>query len=249
MSNLLEVKDLHVTVNNREILKGLSLTVETGQIHVLMGPNGAGKSTLANAIMAHPAYEVTSGDILYKGESILDMTADERARAGIFMCFQNPKEIPGITVEDFLRSALAQKEGKNPSVLKFNKEIRKKSQELEMKEDLPGRYLNVGFSGGEKKKTEILQMQTLNPDFVFMDETDSGLDVDAVRVVSNGMSKFLNENKSCMIITHISSILSALHPDRVHVIIDGKIAKEGGAELVDKIQNEGYGWIREEMEA
>ncbi len=249
MSNLLEVRDLHVSVNNREILKGVSLTIEAGKVHVLMGPNGAGKSTLANAIMAHPAYKVTSGDILYKGESILEMSVDERARAGIFMCFQSPKEIPGIAVEDFLRSALALKEGKNPSVLKFNKEIRKKSEKLEMKKDLPGRYLNVGFSGGEKKKTEILQMQTLDPDFVMMDETDSGLDVDAVRVVSQGMSDFLNEEKSCMIITHISSILSALHPDKVHVIIDGKIAKEGGPDLVDKIQSQGYGWIREELEA
>lgn len=247
MTNLLEVKDLHVSIEGKEILSGLSLTIEPGTIHVILGPNGAGKSTLANAIMAHPKYKITRGDILFEGESILDKSADERARAGIFLCFQNPQEVPGVTVEDFLRTAVYQKSGKNPSILQFNKEIGRKAQALEMGEDLSGRYLNVGFSGGEKKKTEILQMQTLDPKFVMLDETDSGLDVDAVRVVSQGVADFLNEEKSCLIITHISTILQALQPDVVHVIMDGRIVKEGDGSLLARVQEEGYGWIREEL--
>lgn len=247
MTKLLEVKDLKVSIDDREILKDVNLAINPGEIHVLMGPNGAGKSTLANAIMAHPAYKVESGDILFKGKSIMDMTTDERAREGIFMSFQSPQEVPGITVENFLRSAKAEKTGKNPSVLKFNKEVKKKLEDLEMDEDYASRYLNVGFSGGEKKKTEILQMKTLDPEFVMLDETDSGLDVDAVRVVSREVRNFLDENKSCLIITHISSILKSLKPDVVHVMIDGTIVKEGGPEIIPRIQKEGYGWIREEL--
>ncbi|MDY6146624.1 MAG: Fe-S cluster assembly ATPase SufC [Peptoniphilaceae bacterium] len=247
MDQLLEVRDLHVGVDNKEILKGVNLTIHPGEVHVLMGPNGAGKSTLANAILAHPKYEVLSGDILFEGESILQNTTDERARKGIFLSFQTPQEVPGVTVDDFLRTAVAQKEGRNPSVLKFKKELAKRMEGLDMDPSYGDRYLNVGFSGGEKKKTEILQLQTLNPKLVLLDETDSGLDVDAVRVVSRGVADFLDDTKSCLIITHISAILEYLKPQFVHVVIDGKIVKEGGPELVEKIQQNGYEWIRREM--
>lgn len=247
MSKLLEVKDLGVSIDDREILKNVNLTIKPGEIHVLMGPNGAGKSTLANAIMAHPKYKITGGDIIFKGESVLEKTTDERARLGIFMSFQSPQEVPGITVEDFLRSAKAEHTGKNPSVLKFGKEVVRDLEDLEMADDYASRYLNVGFSGGEKKKTEILQMKVLNPEFIMLDETDSGLDVDAVRVVSREVSHFLDQDKSCMIITHISSILKSLKPDFVHVMMNGQIVKEGGPDLIPRIQKEGYGWIREEL--
>ncbi len=247
MSALLEVKDLHVGVDETDILKGVSLTINPGEIHVVMGPNGAGKSTLANAIMAHPKYEVHSGEILFEGESILENTADERARKGIFLSFQAPQEVPGVSVEDFLRTAKAQKEGKNPSVLKFKKELAKRMESLSMAPEVADRYLNVGFSGGEKKKNEILQMQVLDPKLIMLDETDSGLDVDAVRVVSKGVAEFLTPEKSCLIITHISGILEYLHPDVVHVIIDGRIVKTGGPELVTRINEEGYEWIRREI--
>lgn len=246
MSSLLEVKDLHVGVEDKPILTGINLTINPGEIHVLMGPNGAGKSTLSNAIMAHPKYKVTQGDILFEGESILEDTADERARKGIFMSFQQPQEVPGISVEDFLRSAKGQIDGKTPPVTKFHKDLAKKFEDMTLDADYGDRYLNVGFSGGEKKKTELVQMQVLDPKFVILDETDSGLDVDAVRVVSKGVSDFLDENKACLIITHINAILSYLKPDYVHVLMDGKIVKEGGMDLFNRIQEEGYGWIRTE---
>lgn len=241
---LLEINDLHVGVSDADILKGIDLSVNSGETHVVLGPNGAGKSTLANAIMAHPSYTVHGGDIRFEGESILDLTADQRARKGIFLSFQAPQEVPGISVEDFLRSAKAQHDGKAPSVLAFKKELQKKMAALSMSNDVADRYLNVGFSGGEKKKNEILQMQVLDPKLIILDETDSGLDVDAVRVVSKGVSAFLDETKACIVITHISSILEYLHPTHVHVIIDGKMVKSGGPELGEKILKEGYGWLR-----
>lgn len=247
MSALLEIKNLHVGVDKNDILKGVNLTIQPGEIHVVMGPNGAGKSTLANAIMAHPHYHVHEGDILLEGESILEDTADVRARKGIFLSFQAPQEVPGVSVEDFLRTAKAQKEGKTPSILKFKKELAKKMEKLSMAPEYAERYLNVGFSGGEKKKSEILQMQVLDPKLILLDETDSGLDVDAVRIVSRGVADFLDETKSCLIITHISGILEYLHPDFVHVVIDGKIVKNGGPELADRINQEGYEWIRQEI--
>lgn len=249
MSALLEIKNLHVGVDENDILKGVDLTIQPGEIHVVMGPNGAGKSTLANAIMAHPHYQVHGGDILLEGESILEDTADVRARKGIFLSFQAPQEVPGVSVEDFLRTAKAQHDGKNPSVLKFRKELTEKMADLSMAPEYAERYLNVGFSGGEKKKNEILQMKVLNPKLILLDETDSGLDVDAVRIVSRGVSEFLDETKSCLIITHISGILEFLHPDHVHVVMDGRIVKNGGPELAEKINAEGYEWIRREMEA
>lgn len=248
MTALLEVKDLVVGVDDKEILKGINLTIKPGEVHVVMGPNGAGKSTLLNAIMAHPKYQVASGDILFEGESLLEDSTDLRARKGVFLSFQTPQEVPGVTVEDFIRTAKAQRETKNIPVLKFKKQLAEKMKNLEMKDGVGSRYLNVGFSGGEKKKTEILQMQVLDPKLILLDETDSGLDVDAVRVVSDGVADFLNEEKSCLIITHHSAILDKLEPDFVHIIIDGRIAKEGGPELIDKVQSEGYGWIRQELD-
>ncbi len=247
MSALLELKNLHVGVDQSDILKGIDLTINPGEIHVVMGPNGAGKSTLANAIMAHPHYHVHQGDILFEGESILENSADERARKGIFLSFQTPQEVPGVSVEDFLRTAKGQRDGKTPSVLKFKKVLAEKMEELSMAPEYAERYLNVGFSGGEKKKTEILQMQVLDPKLILLDETDSGLDVDAVRIVSRGVADFLDDSKACLIITHISGILEYLHPDFVHVVIDGRVVKNGGAELADRINREGYEWIRREM--
>lgn len=247
MSALLELKNLHVGVDQSDILKGIDLTINPGEIHVVMGPNGAGKSTLANAIMAHPHYHVHEGDILFEGESILENTADERARKGIFLSFQTPQEVPGVSVEDFLRTAKGQREGKTPSVLKFKKALAAKMESLSMAPEYAQRYLNVGFSGGEKKKTEILQMQVLDPKLILLDETDSGLDVDAVRIVSRGVADFLDETKACLIITHISGILEYLHPDFVHVVIDGKLVKNGGPEVAERINREGYEWIRREM--
>lgn len=248
MAALLEIRDLEVRVEDKQILEGINLSINPGEVHVVMGPNGAGKSTLLNAIMAHPKYTVTDGDILYKGESILEDTTDERARKGIFLSFQAPQEVPGVTVENFLRSAKSEQEGKNIPVLKFKKDLEKKMDKLDMKEGLGDRYLNVGFSGGEKKKTEVLQMQVLDPDLVLLDETDSGLDVDAVRVVSEGVADFLTDEKGCLIITHHSAILENVKPDYTHVIIDGKIAMEGGPDLVERVQENGYAWIREELE-
>lgn len=248
MDSLLEIRDLYVAVEDKTILQGINMTIRKGEVHVVMGPNGAGKSTLANAIMAHPKYTVTKGDILFEGESLLDLPADERARKGLFMSFQSPKAVPGITVEDFLRTAKGQKEGKTLSVLAFQKQLRAAMEELQMDPGYAQRYLNVGFSGGERKKMEILQMKILDPKFIMLDETDSGLDVDAVRIVSDGISDFLNAEKSCLIITHHSEILSSIHADVVHIVIDGRIVKEGGAELIHRIQEEGYEKIREEVE-
>lgn len=249
MTDLLQIKDLCVSVENKEILKGINLTIRRGEVHVVMGPNGAGKSTLANTIMAHPKYEVTSGEIWLDGESILEFTADQRAKKGIFMSFQSPKEVPGITVEDFLRAAKTQVTEKTMPVLKFKKQLSSMMEELHMEPAYADRYLNVGFSGGEKKKAEILQMKVLDPSLILLDETDSGLDVDAVRVVSAGVADFLDETKSCLIITHHSEILTSIVPQFVHVIIDGQMVKEGGPELIQQIQEQGYEWIREEAAA
>lgn len=247
MSTLLEIRDLVVAVEDKEILRGVNLTINPGEIHVVMGPNGAGKSTLANAIMAHPKYAVRGGEMRFEGESILEDGPDVRARKGIFMSFQNPYEVPGVTVEDFLRTAKSEVAGKSQPVLKFKKEIARRMALLHMDPSYAERYLNVGFSGGEKKKTEILQMKVLDPKLVMLDETDSGLDVDAVRVVSRGVSEFLNEEKACLIITHHRAILEEIKPDFVHIIMDGRIVKQDGPELIDRIQEQGYGWIREEL--
>lgn len=244
---LLEIKDLCVKVGEKEILKGVNLVINKGETHVVMGPNGSGKSTLVNTIMSNPKYEITSGKIYFDGEDVTDMAADERARKGIFMSFQHPVEVPGISVENFIRTSKNSVEEKPVSVLRFNMDLSKKMKELEMKSEYAGRYLNYGFSGGEKKKTEILQMQILNPKLAMLDETDSGLDVDAVRIVAEGIKKYKSDENALLIITHHKEIIHNVKPDHVHVIIDGKIVKEGDFSVITRIEEEGYGWIRDEV--
>lgn len=244
---VLEVRDLHVNVEGKEILKGINLDLFEGKVHVVMGPNGAGKSTLTNTIMGHPKYEISKGTISFKGEVINDLKADERARRGIFMSFQNPKEVAGVTVSNFIRASRMSITGQKESLMDFQEELHEKMEDLSMDKVYADRYLNVGFSGGEKKKTEILQMAMLNPSFVMLDETDSGLDIDAVRIVSKNIEKFRNQNKTILIITHHKAILSRIKPDYVHVLIDGNIVKTSDASLVTKIQQEGYSWIKQEV--
>ncbi len=245
---LLEIKDLCVRVGEKDILKNVNLKVNKGETHVIMGPNGSGKSTLVNTIMSNPKYEITSGKIFFEGEDVTEFAADERAKRGIFMSFQSPIEVPGISVENFIRTSKSAVDDKPVSVLRFNLDLSKRMKELEMKPEYASRYMNYGFSGGEKKKTEILQMQILNPKLAMLDETDSGLDVDAVRIVSEGIKNFKkDEDKALMIITHHKEIISNVVPDYVHVIIDGKIVKEGDESLIHKIEEEGYGWIRDEV--
>lgn len=241
LDSLLEITDLHVQVEGKEIIKGLNLSLGRGEVHVLMGPNGAGKSTLVNAIMGHPKYKITGGSIWFDGEDITASRTDERAKKGIFLSFQNPEEIPGITVENFLRTARSAVTGKPLRVFAFKDELKQRMDELQMDTAYASRYLNVGFSGGEKKKDEILQMLMMNPKLAILDETDSGLDVDAVRIVSRGVSKFRNEQNSLLIITHNTNILDEIKADTVHVLRDGQIIKTGDAGLIDEIDRSGFG--------
>lgn len=245
--NLLTIKDLSARVGDKEILKNINLNINYGEVHVIMGPNGSGKSTLANVILNNPQYETTSGDILLDGESIMDLSTDKRAKKGIFMSFQNPMEVSGISVENFIRSAKIAKTDENIGFLEFREELEDNMDILEFDRGYSSRYLNVGFSGGEKKKNEILQMLMLQPKLAILDETDSGLDVDAVRTVSKGVREFLNENNSVIVITHHKEILKEVKPDFVHVIMDGSIVKEGSSELLDQIEEKGFNWIREEV--
>ena len=237
---LLETQDLHTQVDGKEILKGLNLTINKGEVHVLMGPNGAGKSTLFSTIMGHPKYAVSQGSILFEGEDITDSKTDERARKGIFLSFQSPEEIPGVTVENFLRTARGAVTDKSVRIFAFKKELEKTMQELHMDESYASRYLNVGFSGGEKKKNEILQMLMLAPKLAILDETDSGLDVDAVKIVSKGINQFKNENNALLIITHNARMLENITPDYVHVLVDGKIVKTGNRSLIAEINESGF---------
>lgn len=244
---LLEIKNLSARVADREILHEINLTIHEGEVHVLMGPNGSGKSTLANVMMNNPAYTVTAGDILLEGESILSLSTDKRARKGLFMSFQSPYSVEGITVENFIRTARNTHEGKNVGILKFRKALEEKMALLSMNPSYAERYLNVGFSGGEKKKNEILQMLMLDPKLAILDETDSGLDVDATRIVSAGIEAFLGEGKqkAALIITHHRELIRSVTPDVVHVIVDGRLVMEGGADLVGEIEEKGFNWIRE----
>lgn len=239
-NKLLEIDNICAGTEDREILKGLNLTVNKGEIHVIMGPNGAGKSTLVNVIMGHPNYQVQGGTIKFEEEDITELKTDERARKGIFLSFQTPEEVPGITVEGFLRSARAAAIGKPVMVRTFRKELNEKLKMLQIDESYASRYLNVGFSGGEKKKNEIIQMMMLNPKLAILDETDSGLDVDAVKIVSNGVHQFKNDDNAVIIITHSSKILESLKPDFVHILLDGKIVKTGDASLVEEVNENGF---------
>ena len=239
-ATLLAIHGLHAAVNGKEILKGLDLTVNKGEVHVIMGPNGAGKSTLVNLITGHPNYAITAGSITFDGEDITELKPHERARRGIFLSFQNPEEIPGVTVENFLRTARNAISGENVRILAFQKELRAAMRELGMDPSYAGRYLNVGFSGGEKKKNEILQLLMLRPKLAILDETESGLDIDAVKIVSAGVSRFKNQDNAVLIITHNAAILEELHTDRVHVLIDGRIVSSGDAALIETIQAQGF---------
>lgn len=245
----LEIKDLHVEIEGKKILKGVDLTINTNEIHAIMGPNGTGKSTLAQAIMGHPKYVVTSGTITLDGEDVLEMAVDERARAGIFLGMQYPSEITGVTNADFLRSAINAKreEGDEISLMKFIRELDSRMEFLEMDEDMATRYLNEGFSGGEKKRNEILQLTMLKPKFAVLDEIDSGLDIDALKVVSKGINEMRGEEFGCLIITHYQRLLDYITPDKVHVMMQGKVVKTGGAELAHKLEEQGYDWIKEEL--
>lgn len=237
---MLDIKNLHVKAGDKEILRGLSLNVGKGEIHVILGPNGSGKSTLMNVILGHPKYEITGGEILFEGENLSALKTFERARRGIFLSFQNPEEIPGITVENMLRTAKQAITGEKIKILQFRKELRAVMNDLQISPEYAGRYMNVGFSGGEKKRNEILQLLVLNPKLALLDETDSGLDVDAVEIVSQGVAKFHNENNSCVIITHNAQILKHLPVNRAHIFLNGQIVKSGGAELVREVSEHGY---------
>ncbi len=241
MSNkLLEIKNLHVNVEDKEILKGIDLTINKGEIHVIMGPNGSGKTTTANAILSNPLYNKVEGNINFESEDITNLKTDEIARKGVFMSFQLPEEIPGISVTNFLKSAKGKITGKPTKVFEFKDELRKYMEELKMNPEYAGRSLNVGFSGGEKKKNEILQMLVLNPKLAILDETDSGLDVDAIRTVSKGIEMFKNENNAVLIITHNTKIIKSLKVDYVHILVNGKIVKTGDQSLAAEIEEEGY---------
>ena len=246
--NTLKIKDLHVSVGDKQILKGLNLTVNQGEIHAIMGPNGNGKSTLLNAIMGHPSYTVTSGSITYNGEDVLKMTVDERSKKGLFLAMQYPKEIAGVTNSDFLRAAINARLDKNISLFKFIKEMEANVSKLKMKEDLAHRFVNDGFSGGEKKRNEILQMMMLHPSIAMLDEIDSGLDVDAIKLVSDAILQLKEEsNLGLMIVSHYERFFTLVKPTHSHVIVDGKIVVEGDSELVYKIDTDGYDWLYDEL--
>lgn len=249
---MLQIHNLHAAVSGKEILKGVNLTINDGEIHALMGTNGAGKSTLSNVIVGNPAYEVTEGSITFDGKDLLAMKPDERANAGIFMSFQAPVEIPGVSMTNFIKAAVnARRKAKGEEPLKaadFIKLMKEKRELVEIDKRLMNRSVNEGFSGGEKKRNEIFQMAMLEPTFCILDETDSGLDVDALRIVANGFNMLRTKQTSAMIITHYQRMLEYIKPDIVHVLIDGKIVKTGGADLAEKIEFEGFDWIKEEME-
>ena len=248
----LEIKDLHVSIvddESKEILKGLSLTVSTGEMHAIMGPNGNGKSTLAATIMGNPKYVVTSGEILLDGANLLEMSVDERSRAGIFLAMQNPMEISGVTNADFIKSAMQTRlaEGEHVSLFKFIKELDKSVADLKMNPDLPQRYINEGFSGGEKKRNEILQMKMLKPHFAILDEIDSGLDVDALKIVGENINDMASPDFASIVITHYQRLLDYIDVSHVHILMDGRIVKSGGKELITKIDQEGYDWLKLEL--
>lgn len=247
----LEIRNLHVGIDGTEILKGVDLTVKQGEVHALMGPNGTGKSTLAYALMGHPSYEITAGEIWFKGHNLVEMAPDERAHLGIFLAFQYPVSIPGVTVANFLRSAVnAKRRAENPedkgiSIPEFRRLLTSKMDLLKMDKSFAGRYLNEGFSGGEKKRAEVLQMATLQPEIALMDETDSGLDIDALRIVSESINALRGPEMGVLLITHYQRILNYIQPDYVHIMLDGKVAESGGPDLALHLEEHGYDWLRE----
>ncbi|HCV6509300.1 TPA: Fe-S cluster assembly ATPase SufC [Staphylococcus aureus] len=249
MASTLEIKDLHVSIEDKEILKGVNLTINTDEIHAIMGPNGTGKSTLSSAIMGHPSYEVTKGEVLLDGVNILELEVDERAKAGLFLAMQYPSEITGVTNADFMRSAINAKreEGQEINLMQFIKKLDKNMDFLDIDKDMAQRYLNEGFSGGEKKRNEILQLMMLEHKFAILDEIDSGLDIDALKVVSKGINQMRGENFGALMITHYQRLLNYITPDKVHVMYAGKVVKSGGPELAKRLEEEGYEWVKEEF--
>jgi Fe-S cluster assembly ATP-binding protein len=253
MSELV-IKNLHVSIDGREILKGLDLTVKQSEIHAIMGPNGTGKSTLAYTLMGHPAYSITSGEIWFKGQNILGLAADERSRLGLFLAFQYPVSIPGVTVANFLRTAInsrrraADPTDKGMPIPEFRKMLREKMELLKMDPAFAGRYLNEGFSGGEKKRAEVLQLATLKPEIAILDETDSGLDIDALRIVSEGVNTLAGAELGIVVITHYQRLLNFIKPHYVHIMLGGRIVESGGAELALQLEAQGYDWVREKYE-
>ncbi|EIA7917452.1 Fe-S cluster assembly ATPase SufC [Listeria monocytogenes] len=245
----LKIQDLHVEIEGKEILKGVNLEISTGEIHAIMGPNGTGKSTLSSAIMGHPKYEVTQGTITLDGEDVLEMEVDKRARAGLFLAMQYPSEISGVTNAEFIRAAInsRREEGDEIPVMQFIRKLDAKMDILDMDEEMAERYLNEGFSGGEKKRNEILQLLMIEPKLAILDEIDSGLDIDALKVVSKGVNEMRGEGFGCLIITHYQRLLNYITPDFVHVMMQGKVVKEGGPELAKRLEAEGYDWIKQEL--
>jgi Fe-S cluster assembly ATP-binding protein len=253
MSELV-IKNLHVSIENKEILKGLDLTVKQGEVHAIMGPNGTGKSTLAYTLMGHPSYSVTEGEVWFKGQNLLDLAPDERSRAGIFLAFQYPVSIPGVTVANFLRTAInarrraANPEDKGVPIPEFRKMLKEKMEMLKMDSVFAGRYLNDGFSGGEKKRAEILQMATLKPEIAILDETDSGLDIDALRIVAEGVNALSGPDLGVLVITHYQRLLNYIKPQYVHIMMGGRIVESGGPDLALHLEESGYDWVREKYE-
>src|SRR5699024_3150249 len=245
----LEIKNLHVEIEGNEILKGVNLTIKGGEFHAVMGPNGTGKSTLASAITDHPSFDITEGSVLFDGEEVLEMEVDERAKAGLFLGMQYPSEISGVTTSDFLRSSInaRREEGDEISLMKFIKEMDEVLDYLDIDKNMAQRYLNEGFSGGEKKRNEILQLMLLKPEIAILDEIDSGLDIDALKVVSKGINKLRDDQFGCLIITHYQRLLNYITPDKVHVMMQGRIVKSGGPELAQRLESEGYDWIKQEL--
>ena len=248
---MLEIKDLHASINGKEILKGINLTVRPGEIHALMGQNGAGKSTLSNVLVGNPAYEVTAGSVMFHGKDLLAMSPEDRAHEGLFLSFQHPVEIPGVSMVNFMRAAINAKRkyhGQEPmSAADFLKLMREKRKVVELDSKLANRSVNEGFSGGEKKRNEIFQMAMLEPTLSILDETDSGLDVDALRIVAEGFNKLRTPQTSALVITHYQRLLDYLKPDVVHVLMNGRIVKTGGPELAIEIENKGFDWIKEQI--
>ncbi len=245
---LLEIKDLHASIDDKEILKGLNLTVNKGEVHAIMGPNGSGKSTLSKVLAGHPSYEVTRGEVLYNGENLLELEPDERAKAGIFLAFQYPVEVPGVSNAQFLRLAYNEKmkhlgeEELDP--LEFNDYLKERAKIVEMGSEFFKRSVNEGFSGGEKKRNEILQMAVLNPTLAVLDETDSGLDIDALRIVAGGVNQLRSSDNAIILVTHYQRLLNYIVPDFVHVLADGRVVKEGGKELALELEEKGYDWVK-----
>lgn len=247
MSQALEIKDLNVNIGDKRIIKDFNLTIPNGEIHAIMGPNGTGKSTLAKSLAGHPDYEITSGEVLMDGESILDLEVDERSRAGLFVAFQYPMEIPGVTIANFIRAAKNARlpDGEELNAPAYYKELYEKMDALEIDRKFTSRSVNEGFSGGEKKRCEILQMAMLEPKYAVLDETDSGLDIDALKIVSDGVNALRGGNLGALVITHYQRLLNYIIPDRVHVMYDGRIVKSGGKSLAEELESKGYEWIKE----